>query len=174
MDVSNEAPDWKAPNKKMNYAIESFWKPSKFKPETISIETGSGSDESSFDTSVEYITDSESESDDEDTYKDLQHAQSKRKAAYNQYRKWLKEEKKVKEVLLKKYSKGKDGDGNSPWSTGYDDAQNYRRNRPCYYVAIKGDCGRMKVPQSKMAQEEKDEYSSGFAYGRIQRKPKKK
>ena len=65
MDVSNEAPDWKAPNKKMKYAIESFWKPSKFKPETISIETGSGSDESSFDTSVEYITDSESESDDE-------------------------------------------------------------------------------------------------------------
>ena len=154
---------------------EELWKPSKFKPETISVETG----ESSIDTPVDYITDSESEESEEseseeETYEDLLHAQKKRKNAYNQYRKWLKEEKRLKDVLSEKYSDGKDDNPNSPWSTGSDDALNHRRSRPCYYVAIKADPGRIKVPQSKMTQEEIGKYKSGYAYGKVQRKPKKK
>ena len=154
---------------------EELWQPSKFKPETISVETG---DDDSIDTPVDYMTSSEeseeSESESEDTYQDLLHAQKKRKSAYNQYRKWLKEEKRLKDVLSEKYSDGKDNNPNSPWSTGSDDALNHRRSRPCYYVAIKADPGRIKVPQSKMTQEEIGEYKSGYAYGKVQRKPKKK
>ena len=153
-----------------------MWKPSKFKPETISVETG---DESSIDTSVDYITSSESEefdeseSESEDTYQDLLHAQKRRKISYNQYSKWLKEEKRLKESLSKKYSEGYESEKNSPWGTGCEDALNYCRSRPCYYLPIKAAPGRIKITQSKMTDDQKEEYRAGYAYGKIQRKPKK-
>ena len=107
-------------------------------------------DESESDYESESESEEEVQVEPENTYQDLQQAISHRRNAYNQYSKWLKEEKKIKKALLERYYDGYEHKSMSPWGCGCNDAINWSRKRAHYFVPIEAEPKKIKVSKSKI------------------------